>query len=340
VVPLVIKVPDEAVGKIQHLSFATKFDEKLIENLEANLKRFAIGADLPAEIVTGGLADANHWSGWLIDETGIRLYVAPLGGVIASAFTNEYLWPGMRAGGDPNPERWVIGLDTSELEQRPNKSVEANTLHEKGRLSDAALLRENGFGEEDLPRPSERQRWLAERIVVSHPQFLPALAPILGFPVVTIPESEGGSGNELEQGPGDTTRNEIPEQQAQPAIGASAGDAFGWMVNTCESVVVRAMEVAGKRLLNAGGRANRHRTSPGRQVQSWNVHTTLDRPLADAGLDKLLAGAWTALEAVLPEQQCIRDALDTYCRALLMSGEPHSRNSLVKVLNYAGCIAA
>jgi hypothetical protein len=341
VVPLVIKVPDEAVGKIQHLSFATKFDEKLIDNLEANLKRFAIGADLPAEIVTGGLADANHWSGWLIDETGIRLYVAPLGGVIASGWTTEYLLPGLRAGGVQDAERWVIGLDTSELEQRPNKSTEANTLHDKGRLSDAALLRENGFGEEDLPRPMERQRWLAERIVIAHPEFLPALAPILGFPVVSFPESgDGSGGNELE-GPGDSSRDEIPEQESQPpAIGASAGDAFVWMVNACESVVVRAMEVAGKRLLNSGGRANRHRTSPGRQVQAWNVHTTLERPLADAGLDKLLAGAWTSLEAVLPEQQCIRDALDTYCRALLMSGEPHSRRSLVKVLSYAGCIAA
>lgn len=344
VVPLVVKVPDEAVGKIQHISFATKFDEKLIDNLEAALKRFAIGADLPAEIVTGGLADANHWSGWLIDETGIRLYVAPLGGVIASAFTGEYLWPGLKAGGVGDAERWVIGLDTSELEQRPNKSVEANALHDKGRLSDAALLRENGFGEEDLPRPMERQRWLAERIVLAHPEYLVPLAPILGFPVVTMPAAEGdgsgGTGNELEQGPGDTTRNEIPEQKSQPpAIGASA-DAFVWMVNACESVVVRAMEVAGKRLINAGGRANRHRTSPGRQVPAWNVHTTLERPVQDAGLDKLLAGAWTSLEVVLPEHQCIRDALDTYCRALLMSGEPHSRPSLVKVLQYAGCIAA
>jgi hypothetical protein len=343
VVPLVVKVPDEAVGKIQHISFATKFDEKLIDNLEANLKRFAIGADLPAEIVTGGLADANHWSGWLIDETGIRLYVAPLGGVIVSAWTNEYLLPGLLAGGVADAERWVIGLDTSELEQRPNKSVEATALHDKGRLSDAALLRENGFGEEDLPRPMERQRWLAERIVLAHPEYLVPLAPLLGFPVINLPESgDGSGGNELEPGSGDSTRNEIPEQQTQPpAIGASAGeDAFVWMVNTCESVVVRAMEVAGKRLLNAGGRASRHRTAPGRQVPAWNVHTTLERPIADAGLDKLLAGAWTSLEAVLPDHQCIRDALDTYCRALLMSGEPHSRTSLVKVLDYAGCIAA
>ena len=47
VVPVIVKVPDEAVGKIQHLSFATELDSKVSELRESALRRFAGGSDLP-----------------------------------------------------------------------------------------------------------------------------------------------------------------------------------------------------------------------------------------------------------------------------------------------------
>jgi hypothetical protein len=348
-VPLVVKVPIEAIDKIKHISFATEFDKNLASNLQNELKRFAIGADLPAEIVTGGLAEANHWSGWLIDEVGVKLFVAPLGGTICDALTQQILWPALRAAGERDPERWVIGLDTSELDQRPNKATEAAELHSRGKLADVALLRESGFGPEDMPDDTERQRWLLERLVLAHPQYLPYVAPLLDLPQIRIIEIPEDTPPAIEPSDGDSpdsSRPEIPEQQSgPPALSTSAaavlrGDeqVVRWMVTAVESAVVRALEVAGKKLLGSGGRGDRHRSAPGRQVPAWNVHTTVPRPIEDADVDRLLAGAWTTLDAVMPDQPCIRVAADTYCRALLMSGKPHSRDGLVEVLQYAGCL--
>lgn len=60
VVPLVVKVPDESIGKIEHISFAGALDEKAKDLRDEALRRFALGQDLPASIILGQ-EDSNHW---------------------------------------------------------------------------------------------------------------------------------------------------------------------------------------------------------------------------------------------------------------------------------------
>lgn len=60
VVPLVVRVPGEFSDKIEHLSFATPFDDRVLSLLESAIKRLSLGMDIPPEILTG-VAGMNHW---------------------------------------------------------------------------------------------------------------------------------------------------------------------------------------------------------------------------------------------------------------------------------------
>lgn len=344
VVPIVVKVPDEAVGKVQHLSFATPFDAKTSELLEAAIRRFAGSSDLPAEIITG-LGDTNHWGAWAISEQAVRMHVEPLLGCIVQALTAEYLWPALRAAGEPNPQRWVIWYDTSELVQRPDRSKEAQALYEAGELNATTMLRENGFDpDEDAPSEEERTRWLATRLALAKPELVPYLAEPLGIPKVTdeIPmpllerstSSTGRRRLQIAQPSG--SRNEPPEQQ--DTMTASADDDLSpWMMSALERDVLRALELAGKRLLGSSSRRGRYRHEPARQVHTWDIHTVIGG-LEEPQVDKLLTGAFDLADQTMPDQPCVRQAVETYTRALLATGRPHRREYLAEMLLRSGCL--
>lgn len=230
VVPIVIKVPDDAIGKLQHISFATEFDARVVELRDSAIRRFAGSADLPGEIITG-LGDTSHWNSWTISDQAVSLHVEPLLSCIAQALTSEFLRPALRATGEQNADRWCIWYDTSELTQRPDRSTEAQALYDKGELSGEALLRANGFNPEtDAPTDDERLRWVALRVVTQNPEMLPALARPLGFALTPQQEQQiadtptnrerrtSEPGGPAEPGDGnadvDSSRPEPPQQPA------------------------------------------------------------------------------------------------------------------------------
>lgn len=228
VVPIVIRVPDEAIGKMQHISFATEFDARVVELRDSAIRRFAGSADLPGEIITG-LGDTSHWNSWTISDQAVSLHVEPLLSCIAQALTTEFLHPALAAADEGQPERWCIWYDTSELTQRPDRSTEAQALYDKGELSGEALLRANGFNPEtDAPSDDERLRWVALRVVTSNPELLPALARPLGLPltpqqeqqIADTPTRRDRRSSSEPRPPGDTGQVESsrPEQPEQPSV--------------------------------------------------------------------------------------------------------------------------
>ena len=60
VVPLPLAIPGEYIDKLQHLTFSTPFDDRLETLMEQNIKRLALGLDMPPEVLTG-MAGVNHW---------------------------------------------------------------------------------------------------------------------------------------------------------------------------------------------------------------------------------------------------------------------------------------
>lgn len=326
VVPIVVKVPDEAVGKIQHLTFASDLSTNVSEMRKDAISRFAGGADLPGEVITG-TGQANHWSAWQLEESSIKLHVEPLIAVICDALTQEYLWPTLTALGDPDPTRWVVWYSSAELVQRPNRSAEAQSLYDKGVLSREAVLRENGFSIDDAPEPGELEQWMATRLAISNPELMPSLMPLITGQPAT------GGGVEANTGP-----NTPPDQPAGLPAAATRTDHRNdiestWWLRAVEQVALRALELAGKRMLS---RSQRGWRSPAQQVHPWDVHTVTNRPDPDQ-IDRLLEGAYTTATVNFADDECVLASVDAYCRHLLATGQPHRREYLGTILLDRGC---
>lgn len=151
-VPIVAKVPDGAVESVRHISFDRPFDEHARELRDEAIRRLALGLDAEPETLLG-MSSANHWTGWLLAESSVKVHIVPALSLQADAFTRDYLWPVLdEAGFDPDEvRRRVVWFTTENLTLRPDRSDDARTLASMGKLSDAALRREHGFGEDDAP---------------------------------------------------------------------------------------------------------------------------------------------------------------------------------------------
>ena len=178
VVPLPIKVPDDAVGKIQHLTFHTPFDEKAKELRDEAIRRLALGLDSPPEVLLG-LGSTNHWSAWQIEESTIKTHIEPVLALVCDALTTDYLWPALEEAGVPEEKarEFVVWFDTTDLVMRPNRSDDAKELYDRGELSGDALRREAGFDGSDATENVDRATDTALRMMTQ----MPSLAEAVGI---------------------------------------------------------------------------------------------------------------------------------------------------------------
>lgn len=185
IVPLVIKVPESAIDKIQHITFSSPFDAMAKDMREEAIRRVALGMDSDPSVLLG-LGGGNHWSAWLVSEEEVSLVVSPLAATICHAFTVGFLRPildQVAPGEDPN--NYMVWFDPSELELRPDKSADARTLRETGLLSDAVTLTANGFDpKSDAPSPDEYRNRLLEKLVLVKPDLAEVILPLLGINLV------------------------------------------------------------------------------------------------------------------------------------------------------------
>lgn len=187
VVPLVARVPDEAAGKIQHLTFSTDLDDKSAEMQDHQLRRFSIGQDLPADILVGN-AEANHWSAWLTDEQSVRAHVAPLAAAVCLALTIGWLQPALAEAGVAEPHRYTVWYSLDKLLHKADRTDTALALHDRMLIGDKAALRETGFSEDDMPSPEELTRMVLITLLKSGGDITAALSK-LGVDV-PAPEAE------------------------------------------------------------------------------------------------------------------------------------------------------
>lgn len=195
VVPLPIKVPAEYVDKIKHLDFTLQIDEKIIEKRDSAIKRLASQLNVPPEVLLG-MGDLNHWNAWAVDETSLKVNVAPDAELIAAALTTGYLQPRLKASGVQDWANWVVWYDMSELTLRPDRSDAAIQLYDRMEINGNALRRETGFDEADKPTPEELKEQGLKVIIKSLPSGGPsALSELTGESVEitpVAPEPAGG----------------------------------------------------------------------------------------------------------------------------------------------------
>ena len=222
VVPLTIKVPDDVVDKIQHITFSTPFDDKAKDLRDEAIRRLALGLDAPPETLLG-MGGANHWSAWQIEESTVKVHIEPVLALICDALTTEYLWPVLQEAGIADYREYVVWFDTTELTLRPNRAGEAQAVHGVGALSDEALRRESGFSEDDAPKQPDRAVEISLRMVQDQPMLI--VDPGLPSIIATIREAidKGVEREEAEDGP-----MEIPlPDAAAEAIAENEGGSDG-----------------------------------------------------------------------------------------------------------------
>lgn len=327
--PLVVKVPDETVGKIQHLTFYSEFAQSLDTLRQAAIRRLALGLDMPPEVLMG-MGASNHWSAWQVEETAVTLHIEPMAETICHAFTEYYLKPALKTAG-LDPDAVIVWYDTTDLQTRPDRSAAAGEAHARIKISDAAYLREIGLDEDDKPSDEEFRR----RVLLDVAKGAPTLAPSMLAAAGILPE-------EVAQAAADAPTVDpappAPEPAAAPAEadGPPAQQASA-LVAAADQLVYRALERAGARLRTAAGKSRPGGAAAIPCADTATLHTLI-AATEYASIESLLDDAWTRAPEVAARHGLPADALvaalDGYARGLIAAGRPHRYDLLADVLGH------
>lgn len=191
VVPLILIGPKDAVNGIKYEEMSRTFDTKAAQlSIQNGIEQVANTLELPKEILLG-TGEATHWSAWAIKEDTFQAHIQPLIELICVALTSTYLRQALkrlspdalRKAGVENPDDVMVWYDASELVIRPDKGDKALGLHDRFAISDDALRRETGFGQEDAPSEEEYAKRVGIKMadpkmaLTGKPTELPAPAP-------------------------------------------------------------------------------------------------------------------------------------------------------------------
>lgn len=310
-VPIAMTMQGDQIANVRHITFWSDFDDQMIELRKEAIRRLALGLDMPPEALTG-TGDMNHWNAWQLEEAAIKVHTEPLLQLICSGLTTAYLWSFLEEGGLSKEEarRYRIDADTTELRLRPNRSKEAQELYDRGALSLATMLRENGFEPEDKMGDEELRTWFLRKVASGSttPELVAEALRQLEVPISANVEAEPTEARptpSLEEHPS----QDIPNDGVPPEL-----------VAVGSALVYRALERAGNRLKNRGAK-------PPSGVPAAELY--LHMPYSTSTIDELLEDAWGACEPLgvdCPER------LDAYTRSLLASRTPPSREGLARYL--------
>lgn len=184
-VPMPVKFPGDLIEKIHHTKFSDPFDEQLLAERDKELARLAKSLPLSPERQQG-MAESNHWSAWVIDDSDIKISIAPLCEIVFNALTVGYLQPLLNVAGEqlvgPNGGRLIVWGDYSELASPPDKSAATQAAYDRGEANGTALRRESGLDESDKPTSAEQAEmiWLKAARDGSNPSHPIAVEKLTG----------------------------------------------------------------------------------------------------------------------------------------------------------------
>lgn len=330
VVPIIVRVPDDAIGKIQHVRFEIETKaEEAAQRLDA-ITRMARAVDLPQEQVLG-LGGMNHWGAWQADEATVKGPVATLAAIFAHAFTVGYLRPALLELGHSaeDVDDLLVWYDLTTLIQRPDRSTQAVEVFKLDGLGYDALLRETGFDNADAPTEEDTCRRLLFKMLDADPgnaaKWLEAFGPCAGIDMPNLTDLFGDGTALVPQQPGPAGVPQVepgpPDDESLAASAHVCPDTADCLYATCELAVLRALELAGKKMRGSSPRNVRaglmaipaHELHANTLVASSNTHTT----------DSLLEAAWAPLSIALPQREALVADLDEYVRLLIDRRELH-----------------
>lgn len=331
VVPLVVKVPGDLVDKLKHISFATPFDDRVMDLLNNAIKRLALGLDIPPEILTG-TSGMNHWGAWQVAEEALTLHIEPLSEMVVHALTIGFLRPALIAEG-LDPDEAMVWFDTSDLRTRPDRSKSAVEAYDRNELSGVSMLRELGLSADDMPTDEEKRERVLLALMTAAPEYAPMILADLGY--FTEAQVE-----QMTPAPAPETPAQTPQTPAQTEISPQGPPQQAAVVATalaaaCDIIVRRALERAGSRLRSAAGKGQPGGAAAIECSDVTVLHTLIDAT-AHADLTGLLEGAWTIVPEIAErykvDPESLIRTLDTYTRALLAAKQEHRYGRLALAL--------
>jgi hypothetical protein len=337
-VPILAEVPgDDVNSAFAHIKFDTPLTAEIATKLDQAIRRLALGLDAPPEVLLGQGA-ANHWSAWQISEDEIKTQVEPVALRVADALTEAYFRPALSAL-KKDPDKFTLWYDTAPLAVRPNRLDDAIKLYDKGALNQNALVMAGAFDENDVADDEERQKWMLWELLKLNPQLVsdPEIQRILGLPAIQAAPAPGqlppAPGQEV--APPEEVVEEIPEEPegGSPAQDASQEGQFVALMPGAEQVVLRALEMAGGRLLD------RHTRGKYATLERFDIHTRM-KAKDRAHAEELLRGAFVHVPKLatygdVPAAD-LEYLLRGYCTELLIRGFPHGAPLLREVLVKGG----
>lgn len=333
----------EYVDQAKLIKFWSTIDDKAMILRSDAVRRYALGWDLPPEQVLGasGLAvsgtsgsagSVNHWGVWANEEQTISAHIEPALDVLVDSLTKSVVRNVVIG------TTKVVGYDTASLRLRQDRSKEASELYDRGLLSGDVTLRENGFDPEfDQMSPEEWKRWMLGKIASGSPspeQMNEALK-MLGIILNVAPPSGeapkglpgGAQPRNLDDHPYEGPPREQHDHSPAPYVALPAP--FTALHASCEALVLRALEKAGARLLNAGvrGRDRDRDTPPHMAHLSISAGGDVTPAQFDFSTLSMLIGDLPAAR-----QARIGGALARFCTRMYRDGQPYTRDSLIETI--------
>lgn len=309
-VPIVLEVPGDLIQGVKWLQFSSDFDALAIQLRDEAIRRFATGADVPAEVLLG-MGDTNHWGAWALTAEALKMGAEPRLGLVCHALTDEWLRPLLEAESDPDAAEVLVWYDTSGLRSSSNKGASALEAFKEGLISDESARRELGFTDADAP----------------------------SVPRAPIGTTEGNDlpVNETQAPPAELALTD----QNEAALAASASVAPA-LIAAVDGVVWSALSAAGLKIMRTPACPRPDRGSARTLAASAAVHTKHPVTREDIAAWRLLDSAWVRVPEVASrygvDALALTAALDDYASALLVSGQPHEFDNVARMLAQVGIL--
>lgn len=323
-VPIVLEVPGDLISGVKWLQFTSEFDTMAIQLRDEAIRRFATGADVPAEVLLG-LGDASHWGAWALTAEALRMGAEPKLALVCQALTSEWLQPLLE--GEPDADEWLVWYDTSGLRSSSNKSASALEAFKEGLISDKAARRELGFTEKDAPGADAARR---ARNATTEERTLPVRE------TEAPPAEPSVSDVELAAAVKTATSLSLPNPGGSAVLDSFTADTSAALAEAVDGLVWAALGVAGRKLLLTPAVPRPARTAARELLASATVHTRHPVPRENIAAHRLLEDAWIRVPAIAArygqDPLALAAALDAYVSALLVTGSAHDFDNVPRLL--------
>lgn len=309
-VPIVFEVPGDLIQGVKWLQFSSEFDALALELRNEAIRRFATGADVPAEVLLG-MGDVNHWGAWAITAEALKMGGEPRLSLVCHAITQEWLQPLLAAENDPDANDVIVWFDTAALRSSSNKAASALEAFKEGIISAEAARRELGFTESDAPESTP-----AEEPDGQNPQ----------------------EGNDL---PVNETQGAPATQPGADVVSAPAGVASA-LIAAVDGVVWSALTTAGDKITRTPACPRHDRVRARELLAAAAVHTRHPVTRVNILAWRLLEGAWARVPEIAHRYGVDADeltgALTEYVSALLITGQSHTLDNVTRMLAQSGIL--